>query len=168
MRLWKAGVFSVRDTKQGVRGLYQNRKYICFRADSYKICNSNIHLVEYFSKINPCSNGQRSCTVIPHENGGRETEQSFVSTEQRDVEWKMGSWLLQSIFQGQWMGSRHSVTKCDGFKRVEVKPSSISKNFVIGGEPQIWIFLHWLSHQVPADMSRELDPCSKDRGAFQI
>ena len=35
-----------------------------------QICNFNINSVKSFSKINPCANGQISCTVVTHKNGG--------------------------------------------------------------------------------------------------
>lgn len=40
------------------------KTYKYFTVDCSKICNSSIHSIESFSKINQCANGQRSCTVV--------------------------------------------------------------------------------------------------------
>lgn len=67
-------MLTVRDTKWGVCELFLNRKNICFRADGYKIYNSKTDLIKSYSKINPCANGQRSCTVVSHKNGGSQNK----------------------------------------------------------------------------------------------
>ena len=58
--------------------------YKCFRIDCSKVCNINFHSIESFSKISPCLNGQHSCPVISHQNGGN-TKHNFVSVEQRHL-----------------------------------------------------------------------------------
>ena len=66
----RAGLLTVREAKRGsVHFIRTERTYKYVRADWSRIWNSNTYLVESFIKTDPCANGQRSCTVVPHKNG---------------------------------------------------------------------------------------------------
>ena len=94
-----------------------------------QICNFNIHSVESFSKINPCANGQSSCTVVTHKNGGTG---EGGGTEERDLGLCNKKWdynyCCRVSSRGNKQGSKLSVTKRKGFKQVEAKPIYVSKH----------------------------------------
>ena len=64
-------------------------------------------------------------------------------------------------------GSRFPVTECKGFKRVETKLNSFSKNVSSVGTPNLERFRSRVCRQIPAYIFRKLDPHSKGRAAFQ-
>ena len=85
---------------ESVNFIRTERTYKRFISDCSKINNSNIHSVESFSKISPCANGQCSCTVVPHKNGG--TQNKVLSQLNKEIwDYLKKVRLLQSIFQGQ-------------------------------------------------------------------
>ena len=114
----------------------------CFRDDCSKICNSTIHSVKPFGKINPGANGQRSCIVVSHKSGG-DSEQSFLLTGKRDLglfNKKWDHYYSRLSSRGNEQGSRFSVTKREGFKRVKAQRSSISKKLSLAGNPKFEAF----------------------------
>ena len=116
----------------------EKRSYKYFRTESSKICNFNFHSLVPNCKNNPYKNGQYCCPFLFGENG--RYSKSITCTDQQG---NLG------IFTGQGdhnycrvpprspqQGSRHAVTNREGFKRMEIKFSGVSKHLQILVDPR--------------------------------
>ena len=123
---------------------------------------------ESFSRINPCANGQCSCTVKPHYNK-EDTKQSFVTIEQRDMRPFNEKWdhdYCRVSSRGNEQGCTLSVTERDGFKQVEAKPSSISKKMQLVGNPRFGSFCILSVSPSSGLHAMETTPLQQRQGCF--
>ena len=115
----------------------KKRSYKYFRTESSKICNFNLHSLVPNCKNNPYKNGH-CCPFLFGENG--RYSESITCTDQQG---NLGIFTGQGVHnycrvppRSPQQGSRHAVTNREGFKRMEIKSSGVSKPLQILVDPR--------------------------------
>ena len=121
-----------------------------------------IHSFESFMKINPCANGQRSCRVVPHENGEGGTQNKLLPQLSKEI-W---DYLIKKEIMITAEYHPGAINKEANFQSRNVKDSSewklnpvvFPKTFHWRGIPDLDLFAPRVSQQVSAYISWKLDP----------
>ena len=135
----RSGCILSRTQNRGTMGIIrEKRSYKYLRTESTKIFNFNFLSLVPNCKYNSYKNGQHCCPFLFGEN--RRSLKSITCTD------KQGNF---GIFTGQkdynycrvpprslQQGVRHAVANCEGFKRMEIKSSGVSKPLQIFVDPR--------------------------------